>query len=68
MKRSEVDRSKLSPMMQQYMEIKDNYEDENVIIARIEFNEEGEPEYVAPTDEEFEAVKVAYEKFWEEEE
>ena len=34
-------------------------EDENVIIARIEFNEEGEPEYVAPTDEEFEAVKVA---------
>ena len=43
-------------------------EDENVIIARIEFNEEGEPEYVAPTDEEFEAVKVAYEKFWEEEE
>ena len=43
-------------------------EDENVIIARIEFNEEGEPEYVALTDEEFEAVKVAYEKFWEEEE
>ena len=43
-------------------------EDENVIIARIEFNEEGEPEYVAPPDEEFEAVKVAYEKFWEEEE
>ena len=43
-------------------------EDENVIIARIEFNEEGEPEYVAPNDEEFEAVKVAYEKFWEEEE
>ena len=27
MKRSEVDRSKLFPMMQQYMEIKDNYED-----------------------------------------
>ena len=27
MKRSEVDRNKLSPMMQQYMEIKDNYED-----------------------------------------
>ena len=26
-KRSEVDRSKLSPMMQQYMEIKDKYED-----------------------------------------
>jgi DNA mismatch repair protein MutS len=27
MKRCEVDRTKLSPMMQQYMEIKDNYED-----------------------------------------
>ena len=27
MKRSEVDRSKLSPMMQQYMDIKDKYED-----------------------------------------
>ena len=27
MKRSEVDRSQLSPMMQQYMDIKDNYED-----------------------------------------
>ena len=27
MKRSEVDRNKLSPMMQQYMEIKDKYED-----------------------------------------
>ena len=27
MKRSEVDRSKLSPMMQQYMDIKDNYDD-----------------------------------------
>ena len=27
MKRSEVDRSKLSPMMQQYMDIKDSYED-----------------------------------------
>jgi len=28
LKRSEVDRNKLSPMMQQYMEIKDNYQDE----------------------------------------
>ena len=27
MRRSEVDRSKLSPMMAQYMSIKDNYED-----------------------------------------
>ncbi len=28
MKRSEVDRTKLSPMMAQYMEIKDQYQDE----------------------------------------
>ena len=34
MKRSEVDRSKLSPMMQQYMEIKDKYE-EAIIFFRL---------------------------------
>ena len=34
MKRSEVDRTKLSPMMQQYMEIKDNYED-SIIFFRL---------------------------------
>ena len=34
MKRSEVDRTKLSPMMQQYMDIKDNYEDA-IIFFRI---------------------------------
>ena len=34
MKRNEVDRSKLSPMMQQYMEIKDNYED-TIIFFRL---------------------------------
>ncbi len=34
MKRSEVERSKLSPMMQQYMEIKDNYED-SIIFFRL---------------------------------
>ena len=34
MKRSEVDRSKLSPMMAQYMEIKDNYED-SIIFFRL---------------------------------
>ena len=34
MKRSEVDRSKLSPMMQQYMEIKDKYED-TIIFFRL---------------------------------
>ncbi len=34
MKRSEVDRSKLSPMMQQYMDIKDQYED-SIIFFRL---------------------------------
>jgi len=34
MKRSEVDRNKLSPMMKQYMEIKDNYED-SIIFFRL---------------------------------
>ena len=34
MKRSEVDRSKLSPMMKQYMEIKDKYED-SIIFFRL---------------------------------
>ncbi|MBQ3475670.1 MAG: hypothetical protein IJH20_05845, partial [Bacilli bacterium] len=34
MKRSEVDRSKLSPMMRQYMEIKDNYDD-TIIFFRL---------------------------------
>ena len=34
MKRSEVDRTKLSPMMQQYMEIKDKYED-TIIFFRL---------------------------------
>lgn len=45
-------------------------EDENVIIARVEFDEDGEPVYVGPTDEEFEAVKAEYEKLvasWDEE-
>ena len=39
MKRSEVDRSKLSPMMQQYMEIKDNYEDAIIFFRLGDFYE-----------------------------
>ena len=42
----------------------------NVIIARIEFDENGEEVYLAPTDEEFDEVKAAYEKLmedWDEE-
>jgi DNA mismatch repair protein MutS len=39
MKRNEVDRSKLSPMMKQYMEIKDNYEDSIVFFRLGDFYE-----------------------------
>lgn len=34
----------------------------DVFIARIDFDEEGEAVYLDPTEEEFEAVKEAYEK------
>ena len=37
-------------------------DDDSVIIAKIVVNEDGEEEYVEPTDEEFEAVQEAYEK------
>ena len=36
--------------------------DEDVIIAKIVVNEDGEEEYIEPTDEEFEAVQRAYEE------
>jgi len=39
MKRSEVDRSKLSPMMQQYMDIKDKYDDSIVFFRLGDFYE-----------------------------
>ena len=35
-------------------------DDEDVLIAKIVTNEDGEEEYVEPTDEEFEAVQKAY--------
>ena len=41
-------------------------EDDAVMIARIEFDTAGEPVYVDPTDEEFEAVKKAYEEITQE--
>ena len=43
-------------------------DEENVIIARIDFDENGEPVYVGPTDEEFEAAKKAYAEMFPEEE
>ena len=41
--------------------------EDDVIIAKIVENEDGEEEYVEPTDEEFEIVRQAYEEFFSEE-
>ncbi len=43
-------------------------EDDDVIIAKIVTNADGEDEYIEPTDEEFEAVQAAYEKILDEDE
>lgn len=43
-------------------------EDDDVIIAKIVVNEDGEEEFIEPTDEEFEKVQEAYEKILDEEE
>ena len=42
--------------------------DEDVLIAKIVKNEQGEEEYVDPTDEEFDAVQKAYDAIMDEEE
>ena len=39
MKRNEVDRTKLSPMMKQYMEIKDQYQEELLFFRLGDFYE-----------------------------
>ena len=41
-------------------------DEDDVIIAKIVTNDNGEDEYVEPTDEEFEAVQAAYEKLLDE--
>ncbi|MCH3951140.1 MAG: DUF1292 domain-containing protein [Acidaminococcus sp.] len=41
-------------------------DDDTVIIARMEFDENGEPLYLDPTDEEFEVVKKAYDAIMDE--
>ena len=46
----------------------ENYEDDNIIIARIDTDENGEEVYVGPTDEEFTKVRAAYEALFTEEE
>ena len=43
-------------------------EDDDVIIAKIVIGEDGQEEYVEPTDEEFARVQAAYEKLLDEEE
>ena len=60
------------------VEVKDDHEhcencdcdcdDDDVIIAKIVVNEEGEEEYIEPTDEEFARVQEAYEKILDEDE
>ena len=42
--------------------------DEDVLIAKILVDEDGEEEYVEPTDEEFDAVQQAYDELMDEEE
>ena len=45
----------------------EEFDDEDeVIIAKIVLNEDGEEEYIEPTDEEFERVQAAYEKLMDE--
>ncbi len=46
----------------------DGEDEENIIIAKVEFDESGEPAYVSPSDEEFEKVRAAYEAMFSEEE
>ena len=41
-------------------------EEEDVIIAKIVTNEDGEEEYIEPSDEEFEIVRKAYDDFFNE--
>ena len=60
------------------VEVKDEHEhdehcdcgcdDDDVIIAKIVVNADGEEEYVEPTDEEFDRVQEAYEKILDDDE
>lgn len=40
--------------------------EDSVIIARMDFDDNGDPVYLDPTDEEFEAVRKAYEEIMDE--
>jgi uncharacterized protein YrzB (UPF0473 family) len=43
-------------------------EDDNLVVARIDFDQDGEPIYLDPTDEEFDQVKAAYDELMQESE
>ena len=43
-------------------------EDDDVVIAKIVINADGQEEYIEPTDEEFDKVQAAYEKLLDDEE
>ena len=43
-------------------------EDDTCVIARMDFDENGEAVYTAPTDEEYEAVAAKYDEMFEDEE
>lgn len=61
--------NKNSALLTQIPEEDDTDPDEaedNVIIARMDFDENGEPVYLDPTDEEFDAVRRAYEEIMDE--
>lgn len=42
--------------------VEDSDEEDNAVIARIDFDQAGEPIYLDPTDEEFTAVMAAYDR------
>ena len=42
--------------------------EDDIIIAKITVNDDGQEEYIEPTDEEFEKVQAAYEQLLEDEE
>ena len=43
-------------------------EEDTCVIARMDFDENGEAVYTAPTDEEYEAVAAKYDEMFEDEE
>lgn len=68
-----VDGKQFAVLVQRYLDEEDVPEDEEetVVVARMDFDKEGEEEYFDPTDEEYAAFMEYYEKMtaeWDEEE